>query len=171
MKASFANFETPVSRVPQPIELPSDVADHAKRIVDEGTALNTKRAYRGDLRYFWSWAKVAAGVEAPICSTPVALVVRFIIDHLGGMSAPLDEKLVADGIKAKPGPQRLSTIRRRLSALSVVHEAKGIDNPCRDSRVRKLLSESRESGSQERERTPKEAGGNAGRARRDARHL
>ncbi len=51
---------------------------------------------------------------------PVELIIQFITDHLGGMNQAVDEKLVTLGVK-KPGPHKLSTIKRRLYSLSETH--------------------------------------------------
>ena len=52
---------------------------------------------------------------------PVAAVVQFLTDHLQGLEEPVDQTLVAAGVKAKLGTHRLATVERRVAALSVCH--------------------------------------------------
>lgn len=59
--------------------LPTDVADRARRLVEAGTAANTRRAYQNDLRYFWTWASVTVGLRTP--SYPVAAALAVAVHH------------------------------------------------------------------------------------------
>ena len=128
------------------VDLPAQVAAHARRIVEAGTTENARRASQGDLGYFWGWADVTAGIGAPTYPVLGALLVRFVTDHLGGLDAERDCDLVRRGIKARLRPQRWTTTRRRLATLSAVHEAKGLDNFRRAPRVRKLLRKAARAG-------------------------
>lgn len=117
-----------------------------KEAVESGTADNTRRAYRSDLSYFWAWAQWSADV-APAYPAPAALVVRFILDHTRGLNPQLTEALVEAGIKQRLGPHSISTVRRRISALSVAHQLMGVkdaENPCLSEPVRLLLAKSRQ---------------------------
>ena len=94
------------------------------------------------LMYFTAWAKMAAGFEMEY-PVPLGLLVRFITDHLYGMSEALDAYLVSIGIKAKTGTHSLNTICRRIASLSAAHEAMKVHNPCREKEVSTLLSKAR----------------------------
>ena len=119
-----------------------DVASRVKTILEEGTAENTRKAYRSDIEYFAAWAKMTTGyeLEYPVFS---ALLIRFITDHLGGMDEAIDKSLVSMGIKAKIGAHSLNTICRRIASLSAAHEALKVENPCKSKEVTVLLSKSR----------------------------
>jgi integrase len=122
----------------QELQLPQETKEFLKTIFEQGTAPNTLKAHRRDVEKFWQWANVAYGVTE---SYPVSveLIIQFITDHLGGIKPAVDEKLVAMGVK-KPGPHKLSTIKRRLYSLSAYHAMKGIKpNPCRDKMVMTVI--------------------------------
>ena len=89
-------------------------------IHEAGKNDNTDRGHRQDLKYLRGWLDVARGEpwELPLA---VGTVLAFVTFHLAP-NPVLDARLVAAGIKAKPGPHSLSTIRRRLATLSVAHK-------------------------------------------------
>jgi integrase len=70
-------------------------------------------------------------------------VVRFIAGHLEGLPESVDAALVAEGVKARCGVHSIATVSRRLAALSVAHEAQGVENPVQPPQVRTLLSAAR----------------------------
>ena len=117
----------------------AETQDRVRTILDAGTTDNTRRAYQGDLRYFWGWARVALGM-AEAYPVPLAVLVRFVTDHLEGLPAPVDASLVAEGIKARLGTHSLATVARRLAALSVAHESQGADNTVHMPQIRALLT-------------------------------
>lgn len=119
-----------------------ETQERVRNILDAGTADNTRRAYQGDLRYFWAWARLALGLveQYPV---PLAVLVRFVTDHLEGLPEPVDVALVAEGAKARLGAHSLATISRRLAALSVAHEAQAVENPVRMPQIRSLLAAAR----------------------------
>ncbi len=121
-----------------------DVAtqERVRTILEAGTADNTRRAYQGDLRYFWGWARVALGM-AEAYPVPLAVLVRFVTDHLEGLPEPVDTVLVAEGIKARLGTHSLATVARRLAALSVAHASQGVDNTVHMPQIRTLLAAAR----------------------------
>lgn len=116
--------------------------DRVRTILDAGVSDNTRRAYAGDLRYFWAWARLALGLAEAYPIT-LAVVVRFVTDHLEGLPSDVDEALVAEGVKARPGPHSIATVERRLAALSVAHEAQGVENPVQMPQVRALMAAAR----------------------------
>jgi integrase len=126
---------------------PSQIDDHDWHeqdashsfLLETSESPNTRRAHRSDLVYFWIWANVAAW-HAETYPVPSSLVQRFIIEHLGGMSPEVEVQLTARGIKAKSGPHKFSTIRRRLASLAAAHTARGLPSPCATPAIRQLLS-------------------------------
>lgn len=127
-----------------PFLTPGDM-ERIRRLIEAATAANTRRAYASDLAYFWAWAHLAAGL-APSYPTPVALVARFVLDHTEGLAPDLDAALVEAGVKQRPGPHGIATVRRRITALSVAHRFTGVkdaDNPCLCAPVRLLLAKAR----------------------------
>ncbi|MBT3750742.1 MAG: site-specific integrase [Calditrichaeota bacterium] len=120
------------------LQLPQETRDLLATIFEEGTAPNTLKAHRRDVEKFWQWAGVSYGVTESYPVT-VELIIQFITDHLGGIKPAVDEKLVAMGVK-KPGPHKLSTIKRRLYSLSAYHNMKGIKpNPVREKVVAAVI--------------------------------
>jgi integrase len=130
------------------LELPESAAGMVAAIREEGTAENTRKAYAGDLAYFRAWAEVALGQELSF-PVSVATVLLLVTDHLGAMKPEADAELVRRGVRAKPGPHSLNTIRRRLAVLGREHERiiaklspdkrRDARNPVRDFEVRELL--------------------------------
>ena len=72
-----------------PIALTEEIADRARRIIEDGTPTNTIRARKGALRYFWRWAEVDLGIEERY-PVPPAVVVKFATDHLAGLDPSTD---------------------------------------------------------------------------------
>ena len=122
--------------------LSSKTEKRVQGILKAGTAENTRLAYSRDLEYFQAWARFAFGRKPALPFHP-DLLVQFVTDHLGGLDEEVDKQLVAEGLKAKPGPHSPNTVKRRLAALSVAHDAAGVQNPCRRPEVRLLLSKAR----------------------------
>ena len=120
----------------------AETQERVRQILDAGTADNTRRAYQGDLRYFWAWARLALGL-AELYPVPLAVLVRFITDHLEGLPAPVDAAMVAEGAKARLGTHSMATVSRRVAALSVAHESQGIENTVRMPQIRSLLAAAR----------------------------
>jgi integrase len=122
----------------QELQLPQETKEFLTTIFEQGTAPNTLKAHRRDVEKFWQWANVAYGVTESY-PVPVELIIQFITDHLGGMKKAAEEKLVELGVK-KPGPHKLSTIKRRLYSLSAYHNIKGVKpNNVRDEAVMMVL--------------------------------
>ncbi|SFQ14113.1 site-specific integrase [Tranquillimonas alkanivorans] len=115
--------------------------EQVREIIDDGTADNTRRAYRSDLRYIAAWAYHSG--RNPDFPMHRDAVIAFIAEHLAGLPDDLDELLVDLGIKGKPGPHAISTIERRIYALSVFHRSKELPNPVDDQRVKDFLMKAR----------------------------
>lgn len=102
---------------------------------------NTRRAHRRDIRYFWRWAEVAHGAceSYPIRSY---LLQDFVAQHCNGLAPDIRDALVAGGW-SRGGRLRVTTLRRILASLSVLHLSMGIDNPCRDPAIHYRLRQRR----------------------------
>ncbi len=85
---------------------------------------------------------------------PVAApaVVQFLVDHLQvqgadglhhGLPEQIDQRLVAQGVKARPGPLSLNTVLHRMAVLSKAHSLQELINPCRHEQVAMLVSRAR----------------------------
>lgn len=131
---------------------PVDTSARVREILTEGTAENTRKAYQGDIEYFFAWAQVALGYDMGF-PVPYPVVIRFITDHLKGMDQLTEKALISAGTKRKQGPHNLSTICRRIASLSAAHEAQKMVNPCRTKEVSTLLSKARR-GATKRGETP-----------------
>jgi integrase len=119
---------------------PTDLA-RVTTIIEQATADNTRAAYRKDLSYFWAWAAMAVGIEQTY-PVPVDVLIKFILDHTGGMDPAVDQALVDAKIKQRLGAHSVSTISRRISSISMAHRFQGIKddkNPCRSEPVKLLL--------------------------------
>lgn len=117
----------------------------AKDIFEEGTSKNTVEAYRRDVNYFFTWAELVVGGNPLVLPIKPDLVVKFITDHVTGLDPQVDTSLVAMKIKGRLGPYSVTTVSRRVSALSVLHRMKGFEhvNPCKQPHVSQLLSKAR----------------------------
>ena len=121
-------------------------------ILAEAASANTTRSYATALRYWAAWfqARYSQSLALPL---PEATVIQFVVDHVqrrsrGGdlvhdLPLAIDAALVASGVKARPGPLKLSTVTHRIAVLSRVHVLRKLDNPCEQPAVRHLLSRTR----------------------------
>ena len=90
--------------------------DAVTKYQEQAVSNSTKRAYASDFRHFTAWCEDQAATSLPAAPTVVAAYLEHLADT---------------GYKT-------STISRRLSAISVVHQATGEESPTRDARVRRL---------------------------------
>jgi len=146
-----------------PEQLASSAAEAVREIFDEAASVNTARSYQTALRYWTAWYQGRYGrtIELPMHSSTV---VQFIVDHLARkgktgltweLPETLDEKLVAAGLKQRPGPFKLSTIIHRIAVLSAAHQFKKLPNPCETPEVRQLLAKGRRAAHKRGERPRK----------------
>jgi integrase len=113
-------------------------ASRAFEIVREYTSENTRLAHLGDLVYWQAWlSALGFSFTTPITEREV---ISFIVQHAEGLDADIDQKLVEQGFKLKPGPHKLSTIKRRVGSLSVFLVDAKWHNPCHNAEIKKLLS-------------------------------
>jgi len=121
-------------------------------LLRQGESENTLRSYRSALRYWAAWFALRYGrpIALPV---PEAAVIQFIVDHAQRFDADgrlvselppsLDQALVAQGFKGKPGCPALTTLVHRVAVLSKIHQLEEAANPCEQPRVRELLSKTR----------------------------
>lgn len=117
--------------------------DRLRRIIDDGTPPNTRRAYSSDMNYFWSWCSAIGWTDTPVLPVPAEIVARFVVDHLEGLDEDVETDLIERGVKAKPGVLSMNTIDRRVSALAALHKTKGLASPSSDPLVSQILSKAR----------------------------
>lgn len=77
-------------------------------------------------------------------------MLHFVVNHVQRRSTDgelawelppaVDQALVAAGLKAKPGPWTLATVRHRVAVLSTAHRLKQVANPCEQPAIRTVLS-------------------------------
>lgn len=122
--------------------LSNEVLDERlRRIIREGTPENTERSYKSDLAYVEAWARASGlPVDLPMSVENLA---RFIVDHVDGPSPQVDRALVLSGVKRAFGPHAITTIKRRVSVLSIAHKLRDLPNPCTDPRIFEILSRAR----------------------------
>ena len=112
-----------------------ETARRARRYFESARAPATVRAYASDLADFETWCKIEAGGLSTLPAT-AQTVALYIADTAGR------------GLKA-------STISRRLTAISVLHKAAGLDSPALDERVKDVFKGiKREHGSFEKGAAP-----------------
>lgn len=129
--------------------------ERLRRVIDDGTPPNTRRAYESDLRYFWSWCSAIGWTDEPIYPVPPEVVARFVVDHLEGLDDDIDQDLLDRGVKTKPGKHAMNTIDRRVSALSALHKTRGLPSPITDPIVSQVLSKARKAAARRGERPNK----------------
>jgi len=139
----------PATSLVLPDQLAQQAADAVRELLAEAAAANTTRSYASALRYWAGWHAARYGIELTL-PVPEAAVLQFVVDHVVRRSAEgeltwelppaVDQVLVASGLKAKPGPWTLSTVRHRVAVLSTAHRLKQLPNPCEQPAVRTVLS-------------------------------
>ena len=130
----------------------------AAKILDEGTAPNTRRAYRQDWAYFRAWHEAALGEALAELPSSFTAVLTFVVQHVEGIPEEVERALIKAGVKASPGLPKLSTLARRLSSISSAHRLAGIpdpDNPTKHPQVREVLRKARRRAAQRGERPAK----------------
>lgn len=148
----------PLPAAPSPAAAPLDPSalDPAteaavRALLREGSSANTESAYRAAMRYWAAWFALRFGQPLAL---PVAApaVVRFVVDHLQvqgtdglrhGLPDDIDRRLMAQGVKARPGPLSLNTVLHRIAVLSKAHALQDLVNPCRNEQVATLLARAR----------------------------
>ncbi|SEM51807.1 Site-specific recombinase XerD [Pseudoxanthomonas sp. GM95] len=147
-----------------PEQLAQQAADAVRELLAEAAAENTTRSYATALRYWAGWHAARYGIELSL-PVPEAAVLQFVVDHVVRRSTEndltwelppvVDQALVASGLKAKPGPWTLTTVRHRVAVLSTAHRLKQLPNPCEQPAVRLVLSSARRAAVKRGERPRK----------------
>lgn len=134
-----------------PHELSAVAEQAVAELLREGESANTQRSYQGALRYWAAWYAMRYGDQIAL-PLPAACVLQFIVDHaqrttpkglVHELPLEIDQALVSSGFKGKLGPLANNTLVHRVAVLSKAHQVKELKNPCRDPKVRELLSRTR----------------------------
>lgn len=103
--------------VPSDRELGPDLVERMTDYARAGRAPNTWRSYESDLRHFDAWCLSTGRLRFPAAPATVA---AYLADHAGRLS--------------------VSTLRRRLSAISVLHQLADLPTPTAAGEVRAVWS-------------------------------
>lgn len=118
-----------------------DLNNKVKSIFNDGTASNTIQAYKSDMNYVASWAFHSnLNPELPFDKD---MIVKFIVEHIEGLPEEVDRQLVEHGNKVNIGPHSISTVQRRVAAISTYHKLYGYDNPCEHRDVKTILKKAK----------------------------
>jgi integrase len=118
------------------------VSERVRRILDDGTPRNTRRAYQSDLRYVKAWCE-ASGIAYAL-PLPAEVLLQFVVDHVDeGMPPEVEEEMIHVGAKRSRGIPAFATLNRRFMAVSTAHRVANLDNPCRDRMVVEVLNRAR----------------------------
>ena len=168
LKASAVVRHAPASGLPAPLNpatLDADAREAAQALAREGDSANTRQSYQSAMRYWLGWYRLRYG-QALIAPLPPAVVVQFVVDHAQHqgkhglkteMPDAIDAALVAQGLKARPGPPALATLLHRLSVIAKLHTSRDLPNPCAEPAVRELLAKTRRAYAKRGVRTAKKA--------------
>ena len=146
-----------------PAMLHDDALDAAQALAREGDSQNTRQSYQSAMRYWMGWYRLRYG-QALVAPLPAAVIVQFVVDHAlhqgkhglrTEMPDTLDAALVAQGLKARPGPPALATLLHRLSVIAKLHASRHLPNPCAEPAVRELLAKTRRAYAKRGVRTAK----------------
>jgi integrase len=146
------NYPVPVAHPLDPQQLDDAGIRAVTALLAEGQSENTRRSYTTALRYWAAWFALRYGRKVELPLSPVVLI-QFIVDHAERMMedgslahelpASINEQLVQQGFKARPGALSLSTLNHRIAVLSQLHRVRSLQNPCEDPSVRQLLARTR----------------------------
>lgn len=134
-----------------PTRLHADAREAVQALAREGDSPNTRQSYQSAMRYWLGWYRLRYG-EALVAPLPPAVIVQFVVDHAlhqsqrglrTEMPDALDAALVAQRLKARPGPPSLATLLHRLSVIAKLHTSRNLPNPCAEPAVRELLAKTR----------------------------
>lgn len=148
--STIATLAHPASSLALPVQLAQQAADAVRELLAEAAAANTTRSYASALRYWAGWHTARYGIHLTL-PVPESTVLQFVVDHVvrratdGDLAwelpSAIDQALVAAGLKAKPGPWTLATVRHRVAVLSTAHRLKHVTNPCEQPAIRTVLSQ------------------------------
>ena len=123
---------TPYSQ-PEILATLQDLTDQARATIGHAKAENTQRAYRTDFTHFTAWCATMGVSALPAAPSTVVLYLAALRN---------DDK-------------KVSTLTRRISAISQAHQYAGIESPCQHAEVRAYMAGARrEMGSAEKRAAP-----------------
>lgn len=112
-----------------------------RKVITDGTPANTRRAYAADLRFFAGW-RAASGFDEVWPVSPDVMV-RFVVEQVEGIPVAVEERLVAEGLKKKPGIQSWSSVERRVAAIATAHRTRGLTSPFAHPVVTEIIGRAR----------------------------
>src|SRR5690606_7980600 len=130
-----SSADSPLVRL-EPHVLDAVAITAASDLIRAGESQNTVNSYKTALRYWAGWFALRYG-RALTLPLEAATVVQFIVDHaqrqtkdglISELPAIIDQALVRQKLKAKPGPLALSTVLHRVSVLSKAHRLRRLPN-------------------------------------------
>lgn len=154
---------SPAFQLLLPAQLAEQAANAVRELLAEAAAANTTRSYASALRYWAGWHRARYGIEL-VLPVNEAVVMQFVVDHVARrgkhglaweLPTAVDQALVAAGLKAKPGPWKLTSVVHRVAVLSTVHRLKRLPNPCEEPAVRTVLGRARRASIKRGERPAK----------------
>src|SRR4051794_2489510 len=101
-----------------PVFVPLADQREAYQYAADADAANTRRAYRADWKHFASWCRNRNRSPIPVSPDELALYLRFCAEKLR---------------------LKISTVSRRLSAISGAHQRTGLASPASEWVVRNTL--------------------------------
>jgi integrase len=128
----------PIQKMVSVLQLLNDRSSYrATELIKEYNSENTKKAYMSDLVYWQAWlSAIGFSFNEPISEKEI---LSFIIQHAEGLDHNIDEKLVNQRFKAKLGPHKMATIKRRVISLSVFTESVQWPNHCHTKQIKLVL--------------------------------
>ncbi|MBL8300703.1 MAG: site-specific integrase [Rhodanobacteraceae bacterium] len=162
-RMTITTLASPANQLLLPAQLAEQAAEAVRELLAEAAAANTTRSYASALRYWAGWHRARFGIELNL---PVAeaVVMQFVIDHVARrgkyglaweLPTAVDQALVAAGLKAKPGPWKLTSVVHRVAVLSTAHRLRRLPNPCEEPAVRTVLGRARRASVKRGERPAK----------------
>jgi integrase len=120
-----------------------------RHLAEAGMGENTLRALTSDLGYLEAWCLAATGTPLP-WPAPEALVLKFIAHHLfdpakhetdssHGMPDDVRQALTDQRLLRQAGPHAPSTVQRRLSSWSTLHQWRNLQSPITAPAARKAM--------------------------------
>jgi len=104
---------------------------------NENTPINTNRAIRGDIKYFYQWAICVQSLPLKISEETI---LKFIFQHLKEMPCEVEEKLISSGFKRFKGLHSLATVKRRLVSVTISCKKNNLKDPCNTKKIKDTLA-------------------------------
>lgn len=138
-----------------------------RHLAETGMGDNSLRALSSDLGYLEAWGRAALGAALP-WPAPLDLVLKFIAHHMWdadekalnpnhGMPPGIADDLRLQGMLRTSGPHAPSTVKRRLSSWSTLHQWRDMEGPFKSPALRKAMRLAVRSSPRGRQRKSKDA--------------